>query len=136
MILKDLFFVSQYSADQFKRLRDGDRFFFTHNKVAGSISEHARKYILNRRFSDIICHSTNIAKIQPDVFRIPNNNDNKLEQCARDNDDDLIRIIQEDNFLKKCNKGFTNRPACDKCENGYNGYPNCIKGRTNNNLIL
>ena len=90
---------------------------------------------MNRRFSDIICYSTNIARIQPDVFRIPNKHDNKLEQCTRDNDDDLIKIIQEDNFLKKCNKGFTNRPACDKCANGYHGYPNCIKGKTKQSYV-
>ena len=96
--------------------------------MAGSISEHGRKYILNRRFSDIICHSTNIAKIQPDVFRIPNNNDNKLKQCTRGNDDDLVKIIQEDNFMKKCDKGYTNLPKCDKCSDGYHGYPKCIPG--------
>ena len=127
-IIKYLYFVLQYSADQFKRLRDGDRFFFTHDKVAGSISEHSRKYILNRKFSDIICDSTNIAKIQPDVFRIPNNNDNKLKQCTRGDDDDLIKLIQEDNFMKKCDKGYTNLPKCDKCSDGYHGYPKCIPG--------
>ena len=95
--------------------------------MAGSISERGRKYILNRKFSDIICHSTNIAKIQPDVFRIHNDNDNKLEQCTRDKDDELIKIIQEDNFMKKCDKGYTNLPNCDKCSDGYNGYPNCIE---------
>ena len=120
-------FFPKYSADQFKRLRDGDRFFFTHNNVAGSISEQGRNYILNRKFSDIICHSTNIEKIQPDVFRIPNDNDNKLQQCTRNKDDELIKIIQADNFMKKCKKGYTNLPKCDECSDGYYGYPICLK---------
>ena len=96
-------FILQFSADQFKRLRDGDRFFFTHNNVLGStITETARKYIMDRKFSDIICDHTDIKNIQPDVFRLHDILDNKLRPCVKDkNKDDLINIFKEDNFMKK-----------------------------------
>ena len=84
---------------------------------------------MNRKFSDIICDNTNIKKIQLDVFRIHNIYDNKLRQCINNPDNDLVKIIKEDNFIKKCDKGFTNLPKCDKCADGYHGYPNCIQGK-------
>ena len=91
--------------------------------------EDGRRYILNRRFSDIICQNTNIENIQPDVFRMPNDNDNRLEPCIRDDDNELINLIQQDNFLRiDCIEGFTNEPACDQCADGFEGYPNCTPG--------
>jgi hypothetical protein len=80
---KTYIFALQFSADQFKRLRDGDRFFFTHNNVRGSLTETARQYILNRKFSDIICDHTDIKYIQPDVFKLHNSNDNRLGTCNK-----------------------------------------------------
>ena len=91
--------------------------------------EDGRRYILNRKFSDIICQNTNIANIQPDVFRMPNDNDNRLEPCTRDDGNELINLIQQDNFLRQdCIEGFTNEPACDQCADGFEGYPNCTPG--------
>ena len=105
--LLDLFFTLILLADQFKRLRDGDRFFFTHNNQAGSLSDAARNYILNRKFSDIICDHTDIEKIQSDVFRLPNHLDNIMRKCNKKVDKegnvidkDLSKIIKEDNFIK------------------------------------
>ena len=113
-------------------MRDGDRFFFTHTNVHGSLSEAARKYVLGRTFSDILCDHTQIKKIQPDVFRLPKHKGNEVAPCVRDrNKDDLIRIIKEDNLILQCPKGLTNRPKCDKCADGYTGNPpNCKKGKT------
>ena len=89
--------VHHISADQFARLRDGDRFFFTHNNEAGSLSEAGRQYILDRTFSDIICDNTNMLQIQPDAFRIVSP-DNPLSDCIASQDTDLIEIIQGNNF--------------------------------------
>ena len=86
---------------------------------------------MNRKFSDIICDHTDIKNIQPDVFRLLDSNDNRLGPCVKDKDkNDLIKIIEEDNVMQKCDKGFTYWPKCDKCADGYKGYPNCKKGKT------
>ena len=93
-------------ADQFKRLRDGDRFFFTHNDQAGSLTDAARNYVLKRKFSDIICDHTDIERIQSDVFRLPDL-DNIMRKCNKKIDKkgnvidkDLSKIIKEDNVIK------------------------------------
>ena len=102
------------------------------------MSEAARKYVLGRTFSDILCDHTKIKNIQPDVFRLPKHKGNAVVSCVRlrdKNKDDLIRIIKEENWILKCPQGLTNRPKCDKCAKGYTGDPpNCKKG-TCTNLI-
>ena len=90
--------LSHFSADQFARLRDGDRFFFTHNNEAGSLSEAGRQYIMERKFSDIICDNTNLVQIQPNAFKVPNDSDNVLSNCIESQDTDLIQLIQNNNF--------------------------------------
>ena len=99
-------------------MRDGDRFFFTHTNVHGSLSEAARKYVLGRTFSDMLCDHTKIKNIQPDVFRLHTHEGNKVVPCVERrnrNKDDLIRIIKEENLIK-CAEGYTGNP------------PNCKKG--------
>ena len=59
------------SANQFKKSKDGDRFFFTHlNQEGISFNKGAITTLKSRTLAGIICDNTNILKIPSDVFHI------------------------------------------------------------------
>ena len=43
---------------QFERVKEGDRFFFTHKDEAGSFTTAAKEIFLGRTLSGVICHSS------------------------------------------------------------------------------
>ena len=53
---------------QFKRLMDGDRFFFTHKNEAGSFTSSQLVQLRKRTFRDIICENTELARARGNVF--------------------------------------------------------------------
>ena len=58
-------------ADQFKMLKDGDRFFFTHSEgpKAMGLSLEVQDMLLQRTLSDIICQNTqDISQLPKNVF--------------------------------------------------------------------
>lgn len=56
-------------AMQFKLLKDGDRFFFTHgNGGPGAFWEYQIQHLRKRTFGDIICENSGIAQTQQNVF--------------------------------------------------------------------
>ena len=56
----------QIIGKQFKALRHGDRFFFTHE---GNMDEQELEQVRQRTLGDIICDNTNIPTIRENVFR-------------------------------------------------------------------
>ena len=60
-------FVS-LSGNQFKRTKDGDRFFFTHNGQEGGFTTKAKKILINRTLGGVICDNTAITAVPNDVF--------------------------------------------------------------------
>jgi len=50
---------------QFRDLKNGDRFFFTHQ---GQMSRREKKEIFSRSLGDIICDNTGIKKVPTNVF--------------------------------------------------------------------
>jgi len=53
---------------QFKKLMDGDRFFFTHDHQVGSFSTAQLSQLRKRTLRDIICENTEIVKTRENVF--------------------------------------------------------------------
>lgn len=71
-----------FVAEQFRMLKDGDRFFFTHTKGenARGLPENLQRMIFERKFSDIICGITTIEELQKIAFRKANEG-NPLIKC-------------------------------------------------------
>ncbi|XP_040194422.1 myeloperoxidase-like isoform X2 [Rana temporaria] len=57
--------MARIIGDQFRRTRDGDRFYYERNSV---LSEAQRRSIKNVSMSHIICANTNITEVPPNVF--------------------------------------------------------------------
>ena len=53
---------------QFKKLMDGDRFFFTHKDQAGSFTTAQLNQLRKRTLRDIICENTDLSKTRGNVF--------------------------------------------------------------------
>jgi hypothetical protein len=62
-------------ANQFKRTKDGDRFFFTHKNENGSFTKTARKTLINRTLAGIICDNTAMTVVPANVFLVTSPND-------------------------------------------------------------
>ena len=54
---------------QFKRLRYGDRFFFTHRGEAGSFSEAELEAVRRNRLGDVICRNVPVSALGENVFK-------------------------------------------------------------------
>ena len=75
---------------QFKALRDGDRYFFTHpaedkSKSKGLLPE-ARKNVLGRTLAAVMCDNINTASgisVQKSVFEQSDKGDNAVEACQQ-----------------------------------------------------
>ena len=63
---------------QFKALKDGDRFFFTHKKQAGSFTSSQLKEVRGRRLRDVICDNTEISSTRENVFLLTGD----LKDCS------------------------------------------------------
>ena len=74
------------------RLKDGDRFFFTHSNGAANFNKVARQAIMNRKMSDIICDNTNVEKVPKNAFLPDTNNGNPLVECGTHTPLDLDSI--------------------------------------------
>ena len=59
-------------AEQFKRTKDGDRFFFTHRGERGSFTKDGRKMLIERTLAGIICDNTAITQVPSNVFLVTN----------------------------------------------------------------
>ena len=66
---------------QFKALKDGDRYFFTHKNQAGSFSKNGQETIMGRTLADIICDNTNIEKVPTNVFKVVDGS-NPYKDCT------------------------------------------------------
>ena len=62
-------------ANQFKRTKDGDRFFFTHKNENGSFTKDARKTLINRSLAGIICDNTAMTAVPANVFLVTPSSD-------------------------------------------------------------
>ena len=55
---------------QFKELKDGDRYFFTHSGQSGSMSTLQVGNLKSRTLGDIICDNTGILQVKENVFLV------------------------------------------------------------------
>ena len=76
---------------QFKALKDGDRFFFSHRDV---MTRDEYDEIMNRELSDIICDNTDIAKVSRNVFLLHDERDNRYKTCGTSSDELNISKFQ------------------------------------------
>ena len=72
---------NKIKALQFKALKDGDRYFFTHRNQAGSFSSSGQDTILGRSLADIICDNTNIEKVPTNAFKVVDGS-NPYKMCT------------------------------------------------------
>ena len=72
---------NKIKALQFKALKNGDRYFFTHERQAGSFTTNRQKTILGRKLADIICDNTAIEKVPTNVFKVVDGS-NPYKQCT------------------------------------------------------
>jgi len=72
---------NKIKALQFKALKDGDRYFFTHKNQAGSFSRNGQETIMGRTLADIICDNTNIEKVPTNVFKVVDGS-NPYKDCT------------------------------------------------------
>ena len=90
---------SHMLGDQFKALKDGDRFFFTHSNGDNMMGLHKQiqDMIMNRTLRDVMCQNTgNIPELPANVFR----KDDTLVSCEEIADldfDSIAKIISGHN---------------------------------------
>ena len=77
---------------QFSRLKDGDRFFFTHTNGDAKFDRNAREAIMARKISDIICDNTAIISVPTFAFLEQNPITNPLIDCGDHTPLDLNKI--------------------------------------------
>ena len=66
---------------QFRRLKFGDRFFYTHTNANG-LSKVAKDQILQRTLGDVLCDVTRLSKVQTWVTLQPNTDYNPYKSCS------------------------------------------------------
>jgi len=73
--------------EQFQRLKDGDRFFFTHKKKRTWCPDDPRftkfeqELIMGRKLRDVICDNSQNTEMQAKVLKKINPFDNPLQKC-------------------------------------------------------
>ncbi|CAG0904580.1 unnamed protein product [Darwinula stevensoni] len=70
-----------YVAEGFRRLKYGDRFFFTHAGLPNSFTPEQVQVIANRKLGDVICDNSVATSLQPLVMR-PAGAGNSPVSCA------------------------------------------------------
>lgn len=79
-------------AEQFRRLKYGDRFFFTHTGEDHSFTTMAISEVRKRRLSDIICDNTKITKVISKAF-IPSSSEMNCNAKKRLNLDNINLLL-------------------------------------------
>jgi len=84
--------------EQFQRLKDGDRFFFTHEKGEPCdinlqrFTEDQQTLIMGRKLRDVMCDNSGITVLQADVLKIIDPASNPLQGCISGNPLDVGEI--------------------------------------------
>ncbi len=83
--------------EQFRRLKYGDRFFYTHVRRGGArgLGEAARAQVLRRTLGDILCGVSQLPSLQKWVTLQPNGDYNEHESCAAKQSLDVRAIAEE-----------------------------------------
>jgi len=138
-------FVSPTSAcisvKQFKALKLGDRFFFTHtNQGEGmGLGQVAKDMIRKRTFGDIFCDNLDLDRIPQDVFRMPGNGNAEVDCASRPKFefDKLAReILQEHGIEDNSANVDQTHPNGSNKNNTDNGNVNQTPTNGNRNNIV
>jgi len=70
-------------AEQFKRSKNGDRFFFTHTGERGSFTEAGRTDLKNRKLGHIICDNTKITAVPQNAFLLDLDEKTKAQDVGK-----------------------------------------------------
>merc|ERR1712083_497906 len=81
-------------ADQFRRLKFGDRFFYTHTDANG-LSKVVKDEILQRTLGDVLCDVTRLGKVQTWVTLQPNSDYNPYKTCSSNRQLNMRAIADE-----------------------------------------
>jgi len=81
-------------ADQFRRLKFGDRFFYTHTNANG-LSKVVKDEILQRTLGDVLCDVTRLGKVQTWVTLQPNSDYNPYKTCSSNRQLNMRAIADE-----------------------------------------
>ncbi|KAK3286283.1 hypothetical protein CYMTET_6151 [Cymbomonas tetramitiformis] len=82
--------LSRLLAEQFKRYRNGDRFFWTNR---GVFTLPQRRALSQVSLAGIICANSNINELQPNVFKLDIAAGNSRKECRRLIEDDGAALI-------------------------------------------
>ena len=82
---------------QFRRLKFGDRFFYTHTNANG-LSKVAKDQILQRTLGDVLCDVTRLSKVQTWVTLQPNTDYNPYKSCSTNRQLD-VSFYNSKNYL-------------------------------------
>ena len=80
------------NSKQMSRLKDGDRFFFTHTNGGAKFNRNARQAIMERKLSDIICDNTAVKEVPTLAFLEGHDLDNPMKTCGQHNRLDIGSI--------------------------------------------
>ncbi len=83
--------------EQFRRIKKGDRFFYTHDSRNGAqgLGPVAKKEILKRTLGDVLCGVSQLDEIQKWVTLQPNDDYNRYEPCVSKTQLDMRAIARE-----------------------------------------
>ena len=100
--------------EQFRRLKYGDRFFYTHNpavKGGKGLGRIARNYVLQRTLGDLICDNTALQGTQKWVTLQPDDSYNPHEFCSSKRSLNIADIAQEiaDELPRQSRQVFLNQ---------------------------
>ena len=79
---------------QFERVKEGDRFFFTHKNEVGSFTTAAKEIFLSRTLSGVICDNTAITSVPSNAFVYTSTDD--YVDCSKTTklDDNIAELLK------------------------------------------
>ena len=100
--------------EQFRRLKYGDRFFYTHspdNKGSKGLGQVARGFVLQRTLGDLICDNTALEGTQKWVTLQPDDSYNPHELCSAKRSLNMAAIAREvaDELPRQSRQVFLNK---------------------------
>lgn len=116
-------------ADQFRRLKFGDRFFYTHDNANG-LGKVAREQVLQRTLGDVLCDVTRLGKVQSWVTLQPNTDYNPYKSCSSNSQLDVRAIAEEITEELSRSESRSGRVPPERSSRSGNNFPERSRSRS------